>query len=145
MRRLLFIGVVIVGLAAAACEPNPVPPDALAKWEAEFTNVTPLPTPPPIVHSLLNTAIRRGIPVVCPVLASQAEPDFQAFITGTCNAIQKSNDPYTALVKVLPALCAGDPPVGSLAYPKLAPAIEAGCPLLLQLAPLLDIFSAPPS
>jgi hypothetical protein len=98
-----------------------------------------------LVHALLNTAIRTGIPVACPVLSSQAAPDFQSFITGTCTAIQKSNDPYTALVKVLPALCAGDPPVGAKAFPKLAPAIEAGCPLLVQLAPLLNIFESPPT
>jgi hypothetical protein len=30
-----------------------------------------------------------------------------------------------------------------VAFPRLATAIELGCPLLLQIAPLLDIFSAP--
>jgi hypothetical protein len=144
MRRLLFVSAVIVGLVAAACQPNPVPPAELAKWQARFENVTPASGPPPVVHGLLNEAIRKGIPVVCPVIVKQAEPDFQAFITATCSSIAKSNDPYTALVKVLPALCKGDPPLGAQVFPKLALAIEASCPLLVQLAPLLNIFEAPP-
>ena len=34
-------------------------------------------------------------------------------------------------------------PSGALAFPKLATAIEVGCPLLLQIAPLLNIFGPP--
>jgi hypothetical protein len=120
-----------------------VPPAELAKWEYRLSHVTPSLTPPPLVKAILNEAIRTGIPIVCPIIVSQAEPEYQAFITGSCNAIANSNDPYTTLVKVLPALCAGDPPVGALAFPKLATAIELGCPLLLQLAPLLDMGAAP--
>jgi hypothetical protein len=142
MRRLLFLAAVVLGLVATACQPT-VPPAALARWEQKLSNVTPQPDAPAIVHALLNEAIRTGIPVVCPVIAGQADPSFQSFITGSCSAIANSNDPYTSLVKLLPALCAGDPPVGALAFPKLATAIELGCPLLLQLAPLLNIFEGP--
>ena len=143
MRRLLLLAVLVFGLLASACQPNPVPPAALARWEVRISVVVPQPDAPAVVHALLNEAIRQGIPVVCPVIVSQAEPDFQPFITGTCNAIVRSNDPYTSLIKVLPALCKGDPPVGAQAFPRLAKAIEVGCPLLLQLAPLLNIFGPP--
>jgi len=143
MRRLLFLAAVVIGLVASACQPNLVPPAELARWENRLSHVTPQPDAPAIVHALLNEAIRTGIPIVCPIVASQADPSFKAFITGSCTAIANSNDPYTSLVKLLPALCAGDPPVGALAFPKLATAIELGCPLLLQIAPLLNIFEAP--
>jgi hypothetical protein len=141
MRRVLFASALAAGLLLASCQPNPVPPDALARWQARISNVTPQPDAPALVHALLNEAIRQGVPIACPVIAGQAEPEFRAFITGTCDAIVRSNDPYTSLVKLLPALCAGDPPVGAQAYPKLALAIETGCPLLLRLAPMLDLFS----
>jgi hypothetical protein len=141
MRRVLFTSVLAAGLLLAACQPNPVPPDALARWEARVSHVTPQPDAPALVHALLNEAIRRGVPIACPVIVSQAEPEFRAFISGTCDAIVASNDPYTSLIKLLPALCAGNPPVGAAAFPKLALAIETGCPLLLRLAPMLDIFS----
>jgi hypothetical protein len=138
MRRLVFLVAVVIGLVAVACQPNPVPPDALARWEHRLSDVTP--SGPPLLHALLNEAIRTGMPIACPIIVGQAEPGYRAFIQGSCNAIAKSNDPYTSLVTVLPALCAGDPPVGALAFPKLAVAIEAGCPLLVQLGPLLNIF-----
>jgi hypothetical protein len=140
MRRLLFVLAALAGLLVVACEPNPVPADALARWEARLAQDTPSADPPPLVHELLNEAIRTGIPVVCPVLVQQADPKFQTFISGSCKAIATSDDPYTSLVTVLPALCAGDPPVGALAFPRLATAIEAGCPLLVKIAPMLNIF-----
>jgi hypothetical protein len=143
VRRLLLLVVIGFGLVATACQPNPVPPDALARWEARLSHVTPRPDAPALVHAVLNEAIRTGIPIVCPVIVSQAHPDFQPFITGSCNAIATSNDPYTSLIKVLPVLCKGDPPVGALAFPRLATAIEVGCPLLLKIAPMLNIFEAP--
>jgi hypothetical protein len=40
---------------------------------------------------------------------------------------------------VLPALCAGDPPVGASVFPNLALAIEATCPLLVTLPDLLGV------
>ena len=107
MRRLLLLAVLVFGLVASACQPNPVPPAALARWELRLSVVVPQPDAPAVVHALLNEAIRQGIPIVCPVIVAQAEPDFQPFITGTCNAIARSNDPYTSLDQGAPRAVQG--------------------------------------
>ena len=67
MRRLLLLAAVVFGLVASACQPNPVPPAALARWEERLSVVVPQPDAPALVHALLNEAIRTGIPIVCPM------------------------------------------------------------------------------
>ncbi len=50
-----------------------------------------------------------------------------------------SNDPFTTVTQVLPALCAGDPPLGATVFPTLATPISATCPLLVQLPGILGL------
>jgi hypothetical protein len=88
---------------------------------------------------VLNVAIRAGVPVVCPPLAAQAAPEYRTFVTATCASIVASNDPFTTTTQIIPALCAGSPPIGTLVFPNLAPAITATCPLIVQLPTLLKL------
>ncbi len=140
MRRMLLIPVALVALVViAACNPQPVPAADIVPWQQKLENVTPPKSPPPLARDLLNIAIRQGVPVVCPALTAQAAPAYQPFVTATCASIVASNDPFTTTTQVLPALCAGSPPIGATVFPKLAPVITATCPLIVQLVPLLHL------
>jgi hypothetical protein len=146
MRRLIAAGglavLSMVGLTACpASQPPPGGIDAagLQQWKSTLEHPTPPPSPPPLVRNVLNVAIRAGIPVVCPALASQAAPEWQPFVTATCDSIVASDDPFTTTTQTLPALCAGDPPIGASVFPTLATPLTATCPLILQLPPLLDL------
>ena len=140
MRRLLLVLVVSLGLVLAACVPrSPVPAPAIEAWKAELINVTPVSSPPPIIREVLNVGIRAGVPIVCPALVAQAAPEYQPFVTATCDAIVESDDPFTTTTTTLPALCAGDPPLGASVFPTLAPVLPATCPLLVMLPELLGL------
>ncbi len=116
--------------------PSPAAKDVQA-WTDHLEHVTPPASPPPVVRILLNTGIRTSVPIVCPALVSQAAPEYRAFVSATCDAIVHSVDPFTTVTQVLPALCAGSPPIGTLVFPKLAPVITATCPLVVTLPDLL--------
>jgi len=140
MRRTLMVGLAAVALVVLTACPGPQPtPDPLAAWKYKLEHVTPPASPPPLIRSVLNIAIRTGVPVVCPALTAQAAPEYRAFVTATCASIVASNDPFTTLTQVLPALCAGNPPVGASVFPNIAPALTATCPLILQLPALLNL------
>jgi len=141
MRRVLsVVGTLASVVVLTACPgPQPVPNQDLTAWKHKLENVTPPPSPPPLIRNVLNTAIRQGVPVACPALASQAAPEYRTFVTATCDSIVASDDPFTTMTEVLPALCAGNPPIGASVFPNLAPAITATCPLIVQLAPLLGL------
>lgn len=147
MRRgLVAAAVLSIALLTGftGCGPGSPPPTPVAKadlqaWQAKLEVVVAAPTPPPIVRQLLNTAIRAGIPVACPVITSQAADAYKPFVTGTCDAIVASNDPFTTTTSLLPALCAGNPPLGASIFPNLKPVLIATCPLLVQLVPLLNL------
>jgi hypothetical protein len=140
MRRLLVVTIASVGLLAGCFPgPGPVPGGDVQAWQTKLENVTPPASPPPLVRDLLNVAIRTGVPVVCPVLAAQAAPAYQSFVTATCAAIVASNDPFTTVTSLLPALCAGNPPLGAQVFPNLKLALIATCPLLVQLPALLNV------
>lgn len=51
----------------------------------------------------------------------------------------ESDDPFTTVTTTLPALCAGDPPLGASVFPTLAPVLPATCPLLVTLPELLGL------
>ncbi len=125
------------------CDPSPTPtpvaPADLQVWQATLEHVTPASSPPPLVRELLNSSIRAGIPIVCPALVSQAAPTYQPFVSGTCDAIVASNDPFTTTTSLLPAMCAGNPPLGATVFPNLKLALIATCPLIVQLPALLNL------
>ena len=137
MRKVAVTTLLSVGLLVG-CMPGPAAKDVQA-WTNTLEHVTPATTPPPVIRNVLNVGIRAGVPVVCPALVSQAAPQFQSFVSATCDAIVKSDDPFTTATQTLPALCAGNPPVGTLVFPKLAPVLTATCPLVLQLPALLKL------
>ena len=141
MRRLLSVaGTLMAVVVLTACPgPGPGPNQDLTAWKNKLENVTPPNKPPPLIRNLLNVAIRQGVPIACPALASQAAPEFRTFVTATCDSIVASDDPYTTMTQVLPALCAGNPPIGASVFPNLAPAITATCPLIVQLVPILGL------
>ena len=145
MRRLLSAGLLAVvstaGLTAcpAPQPPGGIDPDGLTAWKAKLENVQPASSPPPLIRNVLNAAIRAGVPVVCPALAGQAAPEWRSFVTATCDSIVASDDPFTTTTQTLPALCAGDPPIGASVFPTLAAPLTATCPLILQLPPLLNL------
>lgn len=140
MRRMLTVGLMAVSLVVLTGCPGPNPaPDPLAAWKYKLEHVTPPPSPPPLVRSVLNVGIRQGVPIACPALASQAAPAYRAFVTATCASIVASNDPFTTVTQVIPALCAGSPPIGASVFPNLAPAIIATCPLIVQLPTILKL------
>jgi hypothetical protein len=140
MRRMLTVGLVAVSMVLLTACPAPTsPPDPMAAWKNKLENVTPPKSPPPLIRNVLNVAIRAGVPVACPALAAQAAPEFKSFVTGTCASIVASDDPFTTTTQVLPALCAGDPPIGASVFPNLAPAITATCPLIVQLPTILKL------
>jgi hypothetical protein len=146
MRRLIAAcGLAVLSMVGlTACPGSTSPPGGLdpagvQAWKSHLENVTPVSTPPPLIRNVLNVAIRAGVPVVCPALSSQAAPEYQAFVTATCDSIVASDDPFTTTTHVLPALCAGNPPIGASVFPSIAPAITATCPLILQLPPLLNL------
>lgn len=128
-----------VVVLTACPAPGPAPNEDLTEWKTELERVDPPSNPPALVRSLLNVAIRQGVPVACPALASQAAPEYRTFVTATCDSIVASDDPYTTVTQVLPALCAGDPPIGASVFPNLAPAIIATCPLIVQLPAILGL------
>jgi hypothetical protein len=141
MRRALILSIASLGLLAGCIPtpgPGPVAVDVQA-WQTKLELVTPAASPPPVVRDVLNVAIRAGVPVVCPALAAQAAPAYQAFVTATCAAIVASPDPFTTVTTVLPAMCAGNPPVGASVFPNLKLALVATCPLILQLPTLLKV------
>lgn len=142
MRRTFLIAVAVLAfvVVAAACHPQPVPTSDIAPWQQRLEHPGPPKSPPPpVVRTLLNIAIRQGVPVACPTLTAQADPVYQPFITATCASIVASDDPFTTTTVVLPALCAGSPPIGAAVFPKLAPVLTATCPLIVQLVPLLGL------
>ncbi|MCU1430211.1 MAG: hypothetical protein JWL83_4211 [Actinomycetia bacterium] len=141
MRRLLLVAVVTAALLTSCVPPGGGSGSAadLKAWNDKLVHVTPPPKPPPLVRGLLNIAIRAGVPVVCPALVAQAAPDFRAFVQATCDAIVASDDPFTTVTQTLPALCAGDPPIGATVFPNLALAITATCPLIVTLPALLNV------
>jgi hypothetical protein len=106
----------------------------LGVWVPATAHAVTLPDP---VKNPTNEALRVLIPVTCPVLAQQAAPEYRAFITGQCNRIARSADPYTQLTKQIPLLCTGDPPLATYIFPQTAPAWIVGCPVLLELSELL--------
>jgi hypothetical protein len=144
MRRTLFAAAVlsialVTGFTSCGPTQTPVATADLQAWQTKLEVVVPASSPPPIVRQLVNVGIRAGVPVACPVITSQAADAYKPFVTGTCDAIVASNDPFTATTGVLPALCAGNPPLGATVFPNLKPALIATCPLLLQLIPLLNL------
>jgi hypothetical protein len=141
MRRVLSIAgtLVSVVLLTACPGPAPGPNQDLTAWKAKLEHVTPPASPPPLVRTVLNVAIRQGVPVACPALAAQAAPEYRTFVTATCASIVASNDPFTTTTQVLPALCAGSPPIGASVFPNLAPEITATCPLIMQLPTILKL------
>ena len=144
MRRgLVATAALSIALAAGftGCQPTPTPVAAadLQAWQTKLEVVVPASSPPPIVRDLVNVAIRAGVPVACPVVTSQAADAYKPFVAGTCDAIVASDDPFTTTTSLLPALCAGNPPLGATIFPNLKPALIATCPLLLQLVPLLGL------
>ncbi len=138
MRRYFLMAVVSVSVLAA-CVPHAPPSSDVDAWQGRLEHVTPASQPPALVRSVLNTAIRAGVPVVCPALSAQAATAYRLFVTATCAAIVASTDPFTSLTTTLPALCAGDPPVGASVFPNLKPVLIATCPLLVQLPALLNV------
>lgn len=147
MRRGLVAAVVLAaalltgftGCNPAPSDPQPVSEADLAVWTHVMVDVTPPASPPPLLRQVLNTGIRTTVPVVCPALAAQAAETYRPFVTATCAGIVASDDPFTTATQVLPALCAGDPPLGATVYPQHAPALVATCPLIRQLPPLLGL------
>ena len=141
MRRVLSVaGVLASVVVLTACpSPQPGPNQDLTAWKSKLENVTPPPSPPPLIRNLLNAAIRQGVPVACPALTAQAAPEYRTFVTATCASIVASDDPFTTTTQVLPALCAGNPPIGASVFPNLAPAITATCPLIVQLPAILKL------
>jgi hypothetical protein len=138
-------GLAALSLVVLTGCPAPGPAaDPLAAWKHKLENVTPPPSPPGPVRQVLNLAIRQAVPVVCPALTAQAAPEFKPFMTATCASIVASADPYTTTTQLLPALCAGNPPVGAKVFPQYASAITATCPLIVQLPPLLNLTSFVP-
>src|SRR5262249_5637819 len=132
----------MVGLTA--CPGSQPPPGGLdaagvAAWKHTLVDVKPVSNPPPLIRNVLNAAIRAGVPVACPALAGQAAPEYQAFVTATCDSIVASDDPFTTTTQVLPALCAGSPPIGASVFPSIAPVITATCPLIVQLPTILKL------
>ncbi len=140
MRRMLTAGFAAFSLLfLTACPGTGPAPDPLAQWKQALVDVTPPPSPPGPVRQVLNVGIRTGVPLVCPALTAQAAPEFQSFISATCASIVASNDPYTTTTQLLPALCAGSPPIGTKVFPQYATALTATCPLIVQLPPLLNL------
>jgi hypothetical protein len=145
MRRLIAAGglavLSMVGLTACpgSSPPGGIDPVGLQKWKTTLEHPKVVSNPPPLVRNVLNVAIRAGVPVVCPSLANRAAPEWRSFVTGTCDSIVKSDDPFTTTTTTLPALCAGNPPIGATVFPTLATPLTATCPLILQLPPLLKL------
>lgn len=141
MRRMLSVaGILVSVVLLTACPgPRPGPNQDLTAWKSKLEHVTVPASPPPLIRQVLNVAIRHGVPVACPALSSQAAPEYRTFVTATCASIVASNDPYTTTTQVLPALCAGNPPIGASVFPNLAPALTATCPLIVQLPALLSL------
>lgn len=145
MRRLVpAAGLAVLSMVAlTACAAQPPPggldPGGMQAWKTKLEQVNPPPSPPPLIRNVLNAAIRAGVPVVCPALAGQAAPEWRPFVTATCDSIVASDDPFTTTTQVLPALCAGNPPIGASVFPTLATPITATCPLILQLPALLNL------
>ena len=130
---------VVTGFTGCDPTPTPVAPADLQAWQVKLEVVVPVSSPPPIIRQLLNATIRAGVPVACPAITAQAADAYKPFVTGTCDAIVASNDPFTTTTTVLPTLCSGNPPLGATVFPNLKPALVATCPLLLQLIPLLSL------
>jgi hypothetical protein len=145
MRRLFAAaGVAVLSMVGLTACPAPQPPGGLdpagmTAWKRTLTDVQPASSPPPLIRNVLNAAIRAGVPVACPALANQAAPEYRAFVTATCDSIVASDDPFTTTTQVLPALCAGNPPIGASVFPTLATPITATCPLILQLPAILKL------
>ncbi len=82
MRRMFSVGVALVSLVVMTGCPGPQPGgDPYAPWKADLEHVTPASSPPPLIRTVLNTAIRTGVPVACPALAAQAAPEYRTFVT----------------------------------------------------------------
>jgi hypothetical protein len=146
MRRLIAAGglavLFMVGLTAcpgSTSPPGGIDPVGLQKWKTTLEHPQVVSNPPPLIRNVLNVAIRAGIPVVCPAHAGQAAPEWRSFVTATCDSIVASDDQFTTTTTTLPALCAGNPPIGASVFPTLATPLTATCPLILQLPPLLKL------
>src|SRR4051794_13818473 len=99
MGRTLFAAAVLsIALVTGftGCGPTPVATADLQAWQTKLEVVVPASSPPPIVRQLANVGIRAGVPVACPLITSQAADAYKPFVTGTCDAIVASNDPFTA-------------------------------------------------
>jgi hypothetical protein len=75
----------------------------------------------------INRTIVKIMPVVCPILAGQADPNFEAFILAFCDQLVLSDDPLGDILEFAPLLCGGDPPLGSIVFPRYARLLDLLC------------------
>lgn len=60
----------------------------------------------PFAKRFVNFGLKLATPVMCPVVASLAAPEFQTLVKDQCLAIGQSADPWAQLQAFTPLLCA---------------------------------------
>jgi hypothetical protein len=73
-------------------------------WLADSIALTQLNLSPG-VKRLVNFGLKLATPVMCPVVAKLAAPNFQPLVRDGCLAIGQSADPWSQLQAFTPLLC----------------------------------------
>lgn len=74
-------------------------------WLADSIALTQLNLSP-AVKRFVNFGLKLATPIMCPVVAKLAAPQFQTLVKDQCLAIGKSADPWAQLQAFTPLLCA---------------------------------------
>lgn len=88
---------------ASAWRRGPSPEEAI-DWLADSIALTQLRLGP-VSKRIVNFGLKLAIPVMCPIVADLAAPQFQTLVRDQCLAIGQSPDPWAQLQAFTPLLC----------------------------------------
>jgi hypothetical protein len=76
---------------------------------------------------LVNGLLRLTTPIICPIVAKAADPQFSALALSQCEALGTAADPWEQLKSFAPLLCTW----GGFIFPDYQDLLKIACGLLL--------------
>jgi hypothetical protein len=81
----------------------------------------------PLTKKFVNFGLKLATPVMCPIVAGLAAPDFQTLVKDQCLAIGQSADPWAQLQAFTPVLCS----IPGLIFPDYEDLFVLACKFLV--------------
>lgn len=138
MRAALLAGAIIVGLVAPTAGVNAGAATATAttshtaaeskavQWLFDNIALTELQLTSG-QKRLVNGLLRWTTPLICPIVAKAADPQFSALARSQCEALGTAPDPWEQLKSFAPLLCTW----GGFIFPDYQDLLKVACGLLL--------------